>query len=145
MNNRIQIAIERMDEQVIALTGIGQLTINELRFETAYTFLQTVIGADEYGMEMLPKTPQFWNWWMNEWLRVDEQYMARLCYDHRMNEHYIVLPGRREVSAHTNRLRLKHWLSLHDANSDNYPVNRATVERTYHQMIKKQTKKKVKQ
>lgn len=67
--------IAQMDDLVCAITGLTAEQLNEMRYEAAYTYLQEVIGTDSYGMQELPKTPEFWAHWRRVWYAFDEQLL----------------------------------------------------------------------
>ncbi|MEQ9426989.1 MAG: hypothetical protein RJQ09_21385 [Cyclobacteriaceae bacterium] len=46
--------------------------IYRLRFETAYTYLEQVLGADVFGLHRLPRTSLFWGHWRREWYKIDK-------------------------------------------------------------------------
>ena len=129
-------AIMKVDAEICALTGLSWETLNTIRFETAYEFLEKVLGVDAYGLEVMPKTPMFWKWWSHEWLRVDELYLTKLRYDMRQGTHFLELRDRSQVNADSMERRLSFWKDYHEAREVNYYIDREVVEMTYHSLIK---------
>ena len=133
---QIEAAILRMDAEICALTGLSWEELNTIRFETAYEFLEKVMGVDAYGLEVMPKTSQFWNWWSNQWLRVDELYVSNLRFDVRQSTHYLEMRDRVQVNAESEERRLAYWKDYHEASRENYYIDEQLVHLTYHQLIK---------
>ena len=132
----IEATILRTDQEICALTGISWEELNTLRFETAYEFLEKVMGVDTYGLERMPQTAQFWRWWQNEWLRVDERFLSNLRYDIRQDSHFLIMPDRVQVCADSMERRLAYWKDYHEASDANYFIDRELLEQSYHSLIK---------
>lgn len=133
---QIEAAIMRMDAEICALTGLSWEELNTIRFDTAYEFLEKVMGVDAYGLEVMPQTSQFWRWWVNQWLRVDELYLTKLRFDLHQGSHFLMMRDNTQVNADTEERRLAYWKDYHEASTDNYYIDEQLVNLTYHQMIK---------
>ena len=74
----VEILKKREAEDRANLLKLLQMSEEELNvkiFEGAYEYLEHVFGTDAYGMDHLPKTPQFWTWWRREWAKIDAVFL----------------------------------------------------------------------
>lgn len=128
--------MRHLDTQICGLTGISMDELSVLRFNTAYDFLSEVMGVDAYGLEVMPKTPLFWNWWSTEWMRVDDRFMENLRFDIKQGGYFMVMPDGMQVNADSQARRLACWKEYHEASNSNYYISRELVELSYHNLIK---------
>lgn len=110
-----------MDEQMSALTGLSQEQINGIRFESAFTYLDKVIGTDVHGMQLIPREPGFWGWWRREWYRVDELLMTEVQFCPRLMHHYLEL-GENQLALTSERRWREAWEVFHSPDPANYRV-----------------------
>lgn len=112
--------------KVSTLTGYSAENLFALTVETAYTYLKQVWRTDAYGMEMLPKTPEFWAWWRIEWARIDERFL-------------------KDMESRPNRDHMyyqTYYQHYHRAELDNIHMNSTVMEASAHRLIKQLAKSK---
>lgn len=135
--------IKEADEMACALTELTPHQLNKIRFETAYEYLEKIIGTDNFGMEAIPKTGLFWGWWSREWLRIDEMLFMEyngnkplIRWDFILKTFYIKDYGVAEVNVSSAAQFREVYLKYHAAKPENYHLNSVVIDETWHQMIK---------
>lgn len=117
--------IHEMSQVVCLYTGLSIEQLNEIRYEAAYDYLAKVIGTDTYGMEHLPRTPQFWGHWNLIWHRIDEIIMYGT--DDKGPSITVDMPQQQARQI---------YLEMHDINLKNYRLNSTLIDAAWHSFIK---------
>ena len=112
--------------KVSILTGYSADELFNMAVDTAFTYLREIWKTDEYGMEMLPKSPEFWAWWRMEWARIDKLYLDDM--KHRPNR--------------AHRYYRVYYEHYHKAGLNNIFINSAVMEASAHKLIKRLAKTK---
>jgi len=77
--------------QVCKALGWSDLQYKSYQEQTGLDYLQSVVGADDWGLDHLKKTPIFWSWWINHWNKRDQEFLSfsnpSLSLYHSMNAH----------------------------------------------------------
>ncbi|WP_157494128.1 hypothetical protein [Fulvivirga imtechensis] len=127
--------------KVSMLTGISQDELSTMRFDAAYTYLEQVMEVDAYGMEHLPKTPQFWAWWCTEWNRIDQIFMYKIRKDLHIGICVIEDPRNGQLWAMYSKADLaKYYRIYHAISHDNIHINSSVMHASAHTMIKELAK-----
>jgi hypothetical protein len=107
----------------------------DLVVDTAFEYLKNVLGVDAYGLEYLPKSPEFWTWWRMEWNRIDALFLDAIgphddCYASIVDRDS---DTRFEVYTADDLLR---WYTIyHEASMENRFINAAVVRATAESML----------
>jgi len=63
---------------IIRITGIDQVDINSMIFESGIEYLRREAEYDEWGVHILSQCGMFWNWWKNLWFNRDAKFLQEL-------------------------------------------------------------------
>lgn len=122
---------------LLELLKVSQEELNEKVFAFAYEYLEKVFGTDAYGMEYLPKTPQFWTLWTKHWKEIDSVFIGAVESHH--EGLYIIRSRDNELSSYcinsVEALRA-HYDYYHQAHKNNPYLNNNVVDAGMHEMIK---------
>lgn len=130
--------------KIVTVTGLCIEHINEMYYEGAYDYLRNVLMADDYGLDVLPKTSEFWAWWRTEWHRIDVIFLNNIRTDMKVGKCTIQSPDDATHWAVYSPTDLAaHYIDYHEANHANVYINSAVMQASYHQLIKKLAKKRV--
>jgi len=102
--------------RVRELTGLTNDALNEMIFEGAYAWLES-IGSDAYGLEHLPKTAEFWGFWKQEWHTVDAAFVQH-------------------INFYQIEQRKKDWYEAMHSNKGNKMLSGALINARFHKVIK---------
>lgn len=138
--SRVKTLIKEMDDvrqEVLAITGIAEEELSEWIYEAALKCLKDILGSDEYGINELPKRPEFWGWWKAQWYRRDRMFLDRLKFNPSLLKYQILIPGTgTETYLHDQKhIRMAYEL-YHKVDRDNVYFNNGAIEYSYHQLIK---------
>lgn len=131
----------RLKNKVLAakiqtLTGISSEDLGELKFNSAYSYLEEILETDDYGMEVIPKTKQFWAWWSIEWGRIDQIFFNNIKTGYRHGLCQIDDPFTGNLKACYNQQDLlNYYLLYHEISEDNLLINAQVMDASCHQMI----------
>lgn len=105
-------------------------------FAGAFEYLEKVFGTDAYGMEHLPRTPQFWAWWTRQWNDIDSVFLGAIERHH--EGIYIIRSRDNELSRyclHSIESLREHHEYYHQAHMNNRYLNSNIVRAGMHKMI----------
>lgn len=120
INSRKRVA-QALKKTVCQWLQWDELQYGTFQYESGLTYLRFYIPGDDWGQDMLQRSPLFWNWWKNQWSQRD----ANFC---------DVEDDQKNMSVVNLRRHYKH---LHDPAalaSEIYP-GRTVLDDTYCAMI----------
>lgn len=128
---------EEAREQVIALTGIAEDALNEMKFNAAMDCLEKVLGSDEHGIYELPKNVSFWLWWKEQWYRRDVQFINALQLDTTLLKYTCAMPaGKTRIVMHHETDVRDMYYRYHRMDANNPLVNSTGMEVSFHYLMK---------
>ncbi|MBL6448549.1 hypothetical protein JMN32_19720 [Fulvivirga sp. 29W222] len=123
--------------KVSMLTGLSVEELFTMTFESAYSYLKNVMQVDDYGMQHLPQTSEFWAWWRMEWNRVDMIFMSKIRKDLGVGLCAIEDPRYGNLWAMYSKGDLANYYRLyHLVSHDNVHINSAVMSASAHRLIK---------
>lgn len=129
-----------------ALCGYTDQEFADLQFESAYQYLDQVLGTDAWGMHEYPKHRAFWSWWRIQWHHIDlaifgcphKGIVGRLQYDLKLQAWYCSKPDspEREYLINNARMMRRLYEIYHKVGVENRYINSAATEAAFHSMQK---------
>jgi hypothetical protein len=136
---KIKKQMQEVRTLVVDMCGIDEEQLNELIFNYAYEWLRQTIGHDQFGMQHLPRTGQFWAWWKMEWHKLDQELLFNdqdgiLQYSYLYNKWF----GQLDKTYHINNAAdmwqfYKHY---HAPENHNFHINTVVLQ-SYRNLILK--------
>lgn len=108
---------------LIDLMQISEQQYEDKLFNSAYEFLRTQIGHDDWGIQILTSAPLFWRWWTNQWNRRNKI----LVYDFGLER----FAGRTDISAFVR----KQYNEIHEISNLTIRPSKPVIDEAYALMI----------
>lgn len=68
--------LQRVKNRVLELTGITEDQLSEMIFKHGIKWVSSRVDGDDMGVSVLSSSPQFWDWYTNQWNLTDEVWVA---------------------------------------------------------------------
>ena len=78
---KVRIAFTYNRLQVLWLTGMTDSMLSQFQFDTGLQWLTSYTLRDDDMLRWIMSQPIIWKWWLNEWNRMDAEYLP-LLYQH---------------------------------------------------------------
>lgn len=72
---KIKQQAQSLKQQICQLLSWDELSFAEYQYETGIKYLRYYIPTDKWGQAMLIRDKIFWNWWKNQWVKRDEEFI----------------------------------------------------------------------
>ncbi|MBB4106653.1 hypothetical protein [Pedobacter zeae] len=64
-------------QQVRRLLNWSELQYSDYIAKKGIEYLKSIIDADDWALEQLTKSGQFWKWWRNHWYQRDQVFLVK--------------------------------------------------------------------
>ena len=124
--NRIRIKHRQIKTKICQLINITDQEYFWFITDTGILYLRDILKLDKFSIEQMTSNKIFWNWWKQQWINRDEQFIKK---------YPLMRSGKRILRAQADRDRIRNFYLRDYHKIEHLPCYLIQLEDAYDKMI----------